>query len=130
MGQPGWVCRFAVSIATRQGLQRLPSLQRFPHRRLIGPLVTLENRLWLLPPAQVTQVFQRGVLQLRREFSAEAVPAEPRLMINLRQFLAALPPVPNQELWCPIPGPSVAACYSCPRLFTRSRRRPAYASRG
>jgi hypothetical protein len=38
------------------------------------------------------------VLQLRRKVSAEAVPAEPRLMMNLRQLLAPLPPLSNQVL--------------------------------
>ena len=76
-----------------EGLQRLSSLERFPHRRLIGPLVTFENRLRLLPPAEMAQILQRGVLQLRCKLSSEAVPAEPRLVVDLSQLLSPLPPV-------------------------------------
>jgi hypothetical protein len=36
----------------------------------IGPLVTPENRLRLLPSTEVAQILQRGVLQLRRELGS------------------------------------------------------------
>ena len=90
-----------VSIAVSIGgllpdsCELLPPFEGLTHGGLVRALVALEHGLRFLPPAQVTQVFQRGVLELRGEFPAEAMPTKPRLMGDPRQFLAPLPPVPN-----------------------------------
>ena len=41
--------------------------------------MALEDGLRLLPPAEVAEILERRVLQLRGELPPEAVPAEPRL---------------------------------------------------
>src|SRR2546423_10952497 len=74
----------------------LPICWKDPHRPLIGSLIAAQDRLRVLPAAQVTQVHERHMLQVGGELPPETVPPEPCLVREACQRLAPLPPIPHQ----------------------------------
>jgi hypothetical protein len=77
----------ASIVSTGQGL---------PHGGLIGPLVALEHCLGLLPTSQIAEVPERDVLQIGCELPPQTMPPSARLLLQTRQLLGPLPPVPEE----------------------------------
>jgi hypothetical protein len=64
------------SVGQPSGPKRLAMSQRAALRALIRRLITRQNRGGTLPPTQVAQILEWNLLEFRREFPAERVPAE------------------------------------------------------
>ena len=86
----------SVGVSVRGLTEPLPPVQRCTHRLRVRPLIALQHRLRIFPPAERAEIDQRGRLQLRGKLSPEAVPPTTGLRVELRELLAPLPPIPQE----------------------------------
>src|SRR6185312_9406418 len=90
-------CRFVVSVGLTSGRREPLSIAEcVAHRVLICLLIALEDRLPILPPAEVAEVFQRRVLHLGGKFSPQTVVTTAGHRRQRREHLGSLPPIAQE----------------------------------
>jgi hypothetical protein len=77
-------------------LQHLTGLQGGPLRLFTQPLVTLQDRMRVLPASEVAQVPEGSVPEFAGEVAPERVPPSPRFGRKSCQPLRPLHPIPGQ----------------------------------